>query len=499
MQRMKRQSSDHPRVDCAVAWHLQSGRSRVQRAIAADGFKGDYPYAGVTVVAENRNPEDDSSASIAVETVRDVFAEGVAFGVEDALRDSFLEAADIIMDKKLSGCSAAAIAFSGTHIWYAMAGNCRIYKIDSDGVQCIIHDQTFAEEAHMSQDHPDYHKKTRDLKWWLGSSSIGKPVCGHARIKHDTTYVIFTAGGWTQFESSGTLAHRKGMKKTLIGWVSSLSRDLKLAYRRQGGAIGAVSGVKSRSAESVSWKSWTYLAGFIVLISFLVFANPFSSNSATETKTDLFSTTTEAEIVQPILPDTLASEALAEDPGMLHLLADSLYPAVGEIHEISVPDISAELPIQIVQLSGTIPPLNPDTFAVNLNSEPDLQWENYSPGIYSIKGDTASCLLAEVISTAYPGLETVELDRIITVRENGVSESARWLSNLSPETASRTGVVVETRSSVAGGADWIRNYPVFTNGNRADRSDEAGGFIGDSLPGLPALRNSRCYRLVIVL
>ncbi len=496
---MKRQSSDQSRVDCAVAWHLQSGRSRIQRAIAADGFKGDYPYAGVTVVAENRNPEDDPSASIAVETVRDVFAEGVAFGVEDALRDSFLEAAEIISGKKLSGCSAAAIAFSGTHIWYALVGNCRIYKIDSDGVECIVHDQTFAEEVHMSQDHPDYHKKTRDLKWWLGSSTPGKPVCGHARIKFDTTYVIFTAGGWTQFESTSTLVHRKGIKKTLSGWISSLSRELKLAYRRQGGAIGAVSGVKSRTSERVSWKSWAYLAGFLVLIWFLVFANPFSNSSETDTKTDLFSATTPEEIVQPIQADTVASEALTEDSGMLHMLTDSMYHIADETEEITVPDISSELPIQIVQLTGTMPALNPDTFAVNINSEPDLQWENYSPGIYSIRGDTASIVLAEVISETYPGLEIVELDRIITVRENGVTESARWLSNLSPETASRTGVVVETRSSVAGGADWIRNYPVFTNGNRADRSDEAGGFIGDSLPGLPVLRNSRCYRLVIVL
>ncbi|MCK5131846.1 MAG: protein phosphatase 2C family protein [Candidatus Sabulitectum sp.] len=496
---MKRQSGDQPGADCSVAWQLQNGRSRIQRDMAADGFKGDYPYAGVTIVAENRNQEDDSSASITVETVRDVFAEGVAFGVEDALRDSLLEAADIIRDKKLSGCSAAAIAFSGTHVWYAIAGNCRIYRIDSDGVDCIVHDQSAANEVSMSSDHPDYHKKIRELKWWLGSQATGKPVCGHARIKQDTTYVIFTAGGWTQFESSAVVAHRKGRKKTLAGWLSSLSRDMKLAYRRQGGALGAVSGMKNGSGSSIPWKSWVYLAAFLGLIGFLVFANPFSSQPQIEDKTDLFSSSSIEEIVQPILADTASGNDVSRKSGMFNTIADSMFLPEQETLEPAIPDITADLPLQIMQVGGSVSSLSPDSFYVNLNSEPDLQWENFAPGIYAIRGDTASFMLAVVVSSVYPGLEIIELDRIITVRENGVAESARWLSSLSPDSAAGTGVVVETRSSVAGGAEWIRNYPLFVNGNRADHSSEAGGFMGDSLPGLPSLRNTHCYRLVIVL
>ncbi len=154
--------------------------------------------------------------------------------------------------------------------------------------------------------------------------------------------------------------------------------------------------------------------------------------------------------------------------------------------------------MQIVQIGGITPTLNPDTFAVSYNSEPDIQWENYSPGIYAIESDTASFVLAELIHSSYPDLEVILLDRIITVRETGVAESARWLSSLSPDSAIRTGVIVETRSSVAGGADWIRNYPVFANGNRDERAGEAGGFSGDSLVGLPSLRTTRCYRLIVI-
>jgi len=467
--------------------------------MAADGFRGDYPYAGVTVVAENRIPEDNSSALIAVETVRDVFAEGVAFGVEDALRDSLLEAAGIICDKKLSGCSAAAIAFSGTHLWYSIAGNCRLYKIDSDGVSCIVHDQSAANRMNISPDHPDYYKRIRELEWWLGSSAPNKPISGHARIKQDTTFVIFTAGGWTQFEKNTTVVHRKGIKKTLGGWLSSLSRDMKLAYRRQGGALGAVSGVKKGSVSSMSWKSMIYMAAFLGLIGFLVFANPFSISSETDVKTDLFSSDSMEEIVQPIVADTVSSIEILEEPGLLSIVSDSLFYTGQEITELTVPDITADLPLQVVQVGGDVPHLSSDTFAVSLNFEPDLQWENFAPGIYAIRGDTASFMLAHVISPAYPGLEILELDRIITVRENGVAESARWLSNLSQDSAASTAVVVETTSSVAGGADWIKKYPVFTNGNRTDRADEAGGFMGDTLPGLPLLRNPRCYRLIVIL
>ena len=496
---MNRQSSNQPRTDCSVAWQLQNGRSRIQRGMAADGFKGEYPYAGVTVVAENRNSEDDSSSSITIETVRDVFAEGVAFGVEDALRDSLMEAAEIIRDKKLSGCSAAAIAFSGTHIWYALAGNCRIYRIDSDGVNCIAHDQSAANEKGVSPEHTDYHKKIRELKWFLGSSESGAPVCGHARIKKDTTYIMFTAGAWIQFEKSATVVHRKGLKKTLEGWLSILSREMKLAYRRQGGAIGAVSGVKNSSGSHLSWKSLLYIALFLGLIGFLVFANPFFTRSETLERTDLFSSDTIREIVQPLQADTSSVLDVSGESGIFHLLTDSLFPVYQEPLQPAILDLTADLPLQVVQVGGTVPSLSTDTFAISLNYEPDLQWENFSPAIYTIRGDTVSSILADVISPAYPGLEIVVLDRIITVRENGVAESARWLSSLSPDSAATTGVVVETRSSVAGGADWIRNYPLFVNGNRADRASEAGGFMGDSLPGLPSLRNSSSYRLVIVL
>jgi len=480
-----------------AVWHVQPGRSRVQRKTVADGFRTEYPYAGVVVVSENLSPDEDSSASIAVETIRDVFAEGVAFGVEDALSESFEEASDLIREKKLGGCSAAAIAFSATHIWYALAGNCRIYRIDSDGVRCIVKDRSRASEMNMQPDHPDYIKTIRNMDWWLGAPSEGKPVCGHTRLRRDTTYLAMTSSSWIQFEHISPILNRKGIRRTLNGWLTSLSRDLKLAYRRQGGALAAVSGARVRSGGAISWKSIGIAAASLLLAGYLVFGNPFTCNDQTSLRSDLFSgDTVPEEIVQPIMADSTADDAeTATDVSILSMFADSMS---SDSSETLLPDISDEIPLPTVFIGESAVPLPADSFLISTNAEPDIQWENFAPGIYSINGDSASEILAQSVSALYPELEVFKLNRIITVRESGVAESARWLSELPADSAASTGVVVETRSSVAGGASWIRNYPVFSNGDRDGRSSEPGGFYGDSLPEVPLLRDPSAYRLIIV-
>ena len=493
-----RQNSGNTSTDCSAVWHVQNGRSRVQRICAAGGFRTEYPYTGVVVVAENCSTDEDLSASLAVETVRDVFAEGVAFGVEDALADSFDEASELIREKNLSGCSAAAVAFSATHIWYALAGNCRIYRIDSDGVRCIVQDKSRASESKMSSEHPEYLKKVRSMEWWLGAPSEGKAVFGHTRIRKDTTYLIMTSGSWVQFESGSPMLSRKGGRRSLHGWITALARELKLAYRRQGGALAAVSGRKARADSSISWKSLSITVAAVALAAYLIFGNPFSCSEISTERSDLFSTdSVPEEIVQPL---SLETDTIPEEnsSSFFELLSDSMHTTLQDTISTVLPDFADQLPLESVVIGLDADSLPADSFAVSRNTEPDIQWENYSPGIYCISSDSVSVYLAATAARFYPHLEIFRLDRIITVRENGVSESARWLSSLAVEQASLTGVIVETRSSVAGGANWIRNYPVFANGNRDDRSGEPGGFMGDSLPGIPVLRNEHGYRLILV-
>lgn len=446
-------------------------------------------------MAENTSTEDDGSAALAVETVRDVFAEGVAFGVEDALSDAFEEASELIREKKLGGCSAAALAFSATHVWYALAGNCRIYRMDSDGVRCIVRDRSQAADLRMQPGNPEYLKKVRNMSWWLGCQHKGKAVCGHTRLRRDTTYLLLTSSGWIQLEHTAAGPARKTPGKSLQGWVAGLARDLKLAYRRQGAAIAAVSGVKERTGGSIPWKAVAAAAASILLAGYLVFGNPFSCGAAPPDRSDIFSADSVAEeIVQPIDTYSAPDTSSGGSPGMFSLLSDSLTADTSSV----LPDISASLPLQTV-LVGELPDTLPsDSFSVSLNLEPDIQWENFAPGIYCVEGDTASEILAQAVSARYPDLAIIPVRRIVTVREGGVAESASWLSSLAADSAASTAVVVETRSSVAGGAPWIRNYPVFANGDRDRRSSEAGGFAGDSLPGIPQLPSRVTYRLIVV-
>ncbi len=446
-------------------------------------------------MAENTSTEDDGSAALAVETVRDVFAEGVAFGVEDALSDAFEEASELIREKKLGGCSAAALAFSATHVWYALAGNCRIYRMDSDGVRCIVRDRSQAADLRMQPGNPEYLKKVRNMSWWLGCQHKGKAVCGHTRLRRDTTYLLLTSSGWIQLEHTAAGPARKTPGKSLQGWVAGLARDLKLAYRRQGAAIAAVSGVKERTGGSIPWKAVAAAAASILLAGYLVFGNPFSCGAAPPDRSDIFSADSVAEeIVQPIDTYSAPDTSSGGSSGMFSLLSDSLTADTSSV----LPDISASLPLQTV-LVGELPDTLPsDSFSVSLNLEPDIQWENFAPGIYCVEGDTASEILAQAVSARYPDLAIIPVRRIVTVREGGVAESASWLSSLAADSAASTAVVVETRSSVAGGAPWIRNYPVFANGDRDRRSSEAGGFAGDSLPGIPQLPSRVTYRLIVV-
>jgi hypothetical protein len=393
------ESSSHINgADCAAFWHVQTGRSRVQRLIASDGFRGEYPYAGVVVVAENCAPGEDGSASLAVETVRDVFAEGVAYGVEDALRDSFQEASDAIREKGLGGCSAAALAFSATHIWYALSGNCRLYRIDSDGVRCLVYDKSIATEMKLSSDHPDYLKKVREMNWWMGAESSGKPACGHSRIRKDTTYLLMTAGSWVQFEHARPILLRKGSRKTLQGWLTTLARDLKLAYRRQGGALAAVSGSEAKSSGNISWKWLTLVIGLLAIAGYLVLGNPFGEKSTSE-RADLFQEDSISNIVMPLHPDS--ADTTSSGSVFMGLMPDS---ASLSLHADTLPCILDHLPLAAAFIGDGGVSLPPDSFSVRINLNPDAQWENFSPGIYHIAGDTASGILAGILSERFPTL-----------------------------------------------------------------------------------------------
>jgi hypothetical protein len=82
------------------------------------------------------------------------------------------------------------------------------------------------------------------------------------------------------------------------------------------------------------------------------------------------------------------------------------------------------------------------------------------------------------------------------VRENDVRSFAAWLPGVDSLDASRTAVIVETASSVAGGAPWIRSYAMYANGDRS-RQSEPSVYTGLGLEGMSAGLDPGCYGLLI--
>ncbi len=451
--------------------------------MCSDGYIGEYPYAGVVAVAEGLNPDDDPSAEIAVNTVRDVFAEGVAYGIEEALTDALREAADIIRRNGHSGCSAAAIAFCGTHAWFACTGACRVLKFDEEAVTVLAVDGSEAEVSGLGRDHPEYPRRVRDLTRWLGGEKDDFQT-GHTRIRPDSVVIAATPGIWMHLKDGGGL--KRSAAKNIDGWLASMVRETRVAYRRQGGAVAAASCQAGGRARIPLLPA--VAVAVMVTLAVLLATGVFECGGNGRDPRNLFSGPEEApEVVMPLQQDS-SSTRFWSYAGIRRMVEDSTR---------TVPDLSGQLPVGTVLAGADSSAFSPDTFAVARNTEPSLQWENYQPGIYPLAGDTAAVYLAGIVHARYPELPVIPLATIFTVREAGVAEAAAWLSGLNAARASGIGVVVETQSSVAGGAGWIRNFPVFINGDRENQA-LPGGFQGDSIAGIPAPRNASCYRLLII-
>ncbi len=434
-------------------------------------------------MAEGLAPDDDPSAEIAVNTVRDVFAEGVAYGIEEALQDAFREASDTIRQNGHAGCSASAVAFSGTHAWYVSTGTCRVLKYDEGTVSVLAADASVAESSGMGKDHPEYQRNSRDLTGWLGGNRDS--FCtGHTRIRPGSIVLAATPSVWMHLRESGSQG--KSSCKNLEGWLAAVIRETRTAYRRQGGALA---GASCLSGGRTTFPVLPLAALLVmVILGVLLATGVFERKPGTGESPSLFATPDSTpELVMPLPVDSVPF-SLWRHGGYRSILRDSV---------ASSSEILLDLPAGVVLVGGDSAGFSPDTFLVAFNQSPNLQWENFTPGIYPLAGDTTAVHLAEIIRTRYPELSIIPLSTIVIVRENGVAEAARWLRELNSTDASRTGVVVETRSSVAGGAQWIRGFPVFVNGDR-EYQNLPGGFLGDSLAGIPGFRNPPGYTLFVI-
>lgn len=107
-----------------VSWLSQPGRIDSRIGSHADGFRGTSAVAGVAVVAEGP-PSSQTSVKTAVNMVRDTFAEGVAYGAGDVLKDCM----DGLAVSPGSGpaVSIAAAAVLDGDVWVFSTGSCRAF------------------------------------------------------------------------------------------------------------------------------------------------------------------------------------------------------------------------------------------------------------------------------------------------------------------------------------------------------------------------------------
>ncbi|MFO7950723.1 MAG: hypothetical protein R6U36_10180 [Candidatus Fermentibacteraceae bacterium] len=443
---------------------VQRGRSRHQRSTAAESVEPGHPFAGMVAVAEGL-PGDDRSASLAVSTVRDIFGEGVAYGVGEALADAVEEASERIRDAGLQGCSIAAAAYLGDRIWLAHRGNCRIYRVSRDSAEQVGREHTLAVQMGLGFDSPGFLERSRDLTAHLGERRAA-PDTAELRMSPGEAVLLLTAEAWLRLEP-GDIASGACGRECLM----HLSGKARLRFRRQGGALASVCFLAARRWRLSRRRilgvlpfllTAAVLAGLVYLTVRLVSCEGSATQEPGPDTT---------EVVMPLEP-TAPADTRPPPPG-------------------------PELPVSVLVLGEDSLDLAADSFRQTLAGAPDPRWERFEGAVYGLVSDTLMDSLAAGPASA-AGIDSfVAVRRIVAVRSDQAAAFSRWLEELEPEAAGSTAVIVETETSVAGGAPWTERYPLFVNGSR-ELQGEPSGCVGDLPPGIPAIPDSSLYRLVVV-
>ncbi|MEN8209970.1 MAG: hypothetical protein ABFR50_12045, partial [Candidatus Fermentibacteria bacterium] len=114
-----------------ISWMNQPGRLKSRMASAADGFHGSPAIAGAVSIAGNSSP-DSIYAQKAVAIVRDAFAEGVAYGVENVFREAIDEITAFTGKGVTDSISLAAAAVLGDEVWVYSMGTCQVFLSGTD-------------------------------------------------------------------------------------------------------------------------------------------------------------------------------------------------------------------------------------------------------------------------------------------------------------------------------------------------------------------------------
>ena len=177
----------------------------------ADGFHGSTAIASVIAVAEN-SLQDSSCAENAVAILRDTFAEGVAYGVVDVLKDAIDEIGAAASEGDRNSCSLAAAAVLGDEVWVYSTGTCRAFMSGTDsrggGFENVVD---------------------------LSSQGIK-----YFKLKPGQSIIIVTHGLRKLIGFASALSYSARCKKPLSSCLSEMVRETRIRFRKKGGSVAAV-------------------------------------------------------------------------------------------------------------------------------------------------------------------------------------------------------------------------------------------------------------------
>jgi len=433
-----------------LAWLSQPGRVQSRASSMADGFRARPPFASVAVVAECAR-DDHECASTSVAIVRDTFSEGVAHGAGEALKDAFDSLSQAWSHSGHTGCSAAAVATIGNEAWVAGIGSCNAFMADrgSDGSV-------------------DIHRSFNDIGDSGATLRIRKVVLREGQSIILTTHSLRKLMG-----SSAAAKYTSGCRDVLPVCLRTLIKETRIQFRKRGGSVAAVRMGSTPPAISYRKAGITLLAGAAAIAGILALAGLVRGcGGGTGEGADRDSTVT-TPVVMPLEPVPVQEpdSTPVTAPDTVETMFIPSVPTGVDTGELSV------------TLSGSIP---------------DNRWENAPAGIYHLEGDSTAAVAAGAVLEDLSGaVQVVPVSTVIVVRQDLASLFSSWLRTVPPDVAGSTAVVVETGTSVAGGASWIRDFALFANGSRI-RQDLPSCFTGDSIPGIPAPRGTSTYRLIVV-
>lgn len=445
------------------SWSCTIGRSRRDSLTSVDGFRGEHPFASVIVLAEGTGG-DTRSAGLATSTIRDVFAEGVAYRVGEALLEAFHEAGEKIISEDLRGCSATAAAFLGDEVWIVHAGSTRALLVCPGESRPLTAEHTLAREMGLSPKDGSYRLRSRDLTLHLGQKDL-KPQSVHEHLDEGCSIVLMSSGVWHNISEGRTRALTSGIEPAAA--ADALLRESKARFRRSGGGVCVVNSNAGACRRTVAGRLVLPGAGLLLAAAVALLADRLSCRGAPEAPVEAPPDSGGSAWVLPLPPETLQT----------------------------APGAGPDLPVAAVEFGpGPLLP-GPDTLDLFVTAPPDSLFENLVRGVYY--QDSTVAPLAGLIARTCGFEEPVRLSRIIVVREPDVPAFKLWLPAVDSLEASRTAVVVETQSSVAGGAPWIRRLAIYANGNRG-RHAEPSCYSGAPLEGIPAVQDSSCYSVLVV-